>query len=104
MVKTGNIKEIAQRLKEEAKKDNININSIYLFGSYANGKAHEYSDIDLAVLSDDFEGIRYFDNLKISPSKLRTNRRLELHPYKTEDFNKNDPFVKEILESGIRVM
>ena len=30
--------------------------SIILFGSYVNGNPHEYSDIDIAVIFDTFEG------------------------------------------------
>ena len=32
----------------------IHIDKIILFGSYARGNANEYSDIDIAVISDDF--------------------------------------------------
>jgi predicted nucleotidyltransferase len=28
------------------------LTGVYLFGSYANGTAREYSDIDLAIISD----------------------------------------------------
>jgi predicted nucleotidyltransferase len=37
------------------------LKAVYLFGSYAEGNAREYSDIDLAVVSDNFEGSRFFD-------------------------------------------
>ena len=30
--------------------------SVILFGSYVNGTPHEYSDIDIAVVFDNFEG------------------------------------------------
>ncbi|MEW5693031.1 MAG: nucleotidyltransferase domain-containing protein [Candidatus Hydrogenedentota bacterium] len=35
-------------------KDKYNIKYIILYGSYANGHPGEYSDIDLALISDDF--------------------------------------------------
>lgn len=34
----------------------IRIEKVILFGSYADGRAHELSDIDLAVISPDFDG------------------------------------------------
>jgi predicted nucleotidyltransferase len=33
----------------------INVRQVILFGSQATGKAHKWSDIDLVVISDDFE-------------------------------------------------
>ena len=41
---------------EEIKK-HYNITAIILFGSYAKGTENENSDIDIAVISDDFEAM-----------------------------------------------
>ena len=38
---------------------------VYLFGSYRTGTAREGSDIDLIVVSRDFEPIGYWDRLSI---------------------------------------
>ncbi|MBM2815480.1 MAG: nucleotidyltransferase [Ignavibacteria bacterium] len=99
--------EIIQIIKKfvfEAKADNITIEKAVLFGSYAKGTNHEFSDIDLAVVSNDFEGIRFYDNRKLSHSKLIASIDLETHPYRPEDFTEDNPFVKEILEHGIRII
>jgi len=79
------------------------LRSVYLFGSYAKGNPREYSDIDLAIVSDNFEGSRFFDKQKLNKYILITSIDLEAHPFKTEDFTEDNPFVKEILETGIRV-
>lgn len=34
------------------------LSGVYLFGSYANGTAREYSDIDLAIVSDSLHPTR----------------------------------------------
>ena len=39
---------------KELKKNKIKVAKVILFGSRASGRAHEYSDIDLAVVSPDF--------------------------------------------------
>jgi len=96
--------EIIKNFVIEAKIDNITIEKAFLFGSYAKGTNHEYSDIDIAVVSDDFQGIRFYDNEKLSRSKVDTSIDLETHPYRPEDFNEDNPFVKEILETGIRII
>ncbi|MBM2815451.1 MAG: nucleotidyltransferase [Ignavibacteria bacterium] len=98
------IKEIIKKLVLEAKTDNITIEKAILFGSYAKGTNHEYSDIDVAVVSNDFEGIRLFDNIKLIDAALKASIDLETHPYRPEDFNEDNPFVKEILEYGIRII
>ncbi len=104
MVKVpSEIIEIIKQFIIEAKLDNINIQKAILFGSYAKGTFNEWSDIDLAVISDDFAGIRFKDNMLLSDSRLRTNINLETHPFRNEDFTTDNLFVKEILKNGISI-
>lgn len=98
------LNQLILKFVSEAKKDNINISQAILFGSYANGTNHEFSDIDLAVVSNDFEGIRLFDNIKLVDATLRTSIDIETHPYRPEDFTPDNLFVKEILDNGIRII
>lgn len=83
--------------------DEFPLDSAWLFGSYVQGNAGEYSDIDLAVVSNKFEGSRFFDKKKLNKYILKTSIDLEIHPFRTEDFTEDDPFVKEILNTGRRV-
>ncbi|MGA2298185.1 MAG: nucleotidyltransferase domain-containing protein, partial [FCB group bacterium] len=64
------ILEIIRKFIAEALKDNIHIERAVLFGSYAKGTNHEYSDIDLAVVSEDFEGISFYDAKKLTKAML----------------------------------
>jgi predicted nucleotidyltransferase len=96
--------QIIKKLVEEAKLDNISISQAILFGSHAIGTNHEYSDIDVAVVSDNFEGNSFYDNQKLIDAMLRTSVDIETHPYRPEDFTEDDPFVQEILKNGIRVV
>jgi predicted nucleotidyltransferase len=97
------IVDLVNKLIIEAKKFNINILKVILFGSQANGTANEWSDIDLAVISDDFQGIRFYDNEKIMRAKLNTSCDLEIHPFRPEEFTEENPFVITILKNGIRI-
>ncbi len=101
---SDNIKEIVNKFVLEAQKDNIKIIQAVLFGSYAKGTNSQYSDIDLAVVSNDFEGKRLFDNIKLINAALKSSIDLETHPYRPEDFTEDNPFVKEILAHGIRII
>lgn len=105
MVKVSDrIVAIVNKFVQEASKENIEISQVILFGSYAKGTYTELSDIDLAVVSEDFEGIRLFDNIKLGKPRVRTSIDIETHPFRPEKFNNSNPFVKEILENGIRIL
>lgn len=55
MAKTK-IDRITKNLINCLEDKNIRVRQLILFGSYANGKAKPYSDIDIAVISPSFEG------------------------------------------------
>lgn len=85
-------------------KNDIHIEQAVLFGSYARGTADEWSDIDLALVSDCFVGNRMVDRKTIRPHKFKVSSAIEPLPYRPEDFTADNPFVKEILSSGVPVV
>ena len=99
----SNIILLIRKLIEEAENNKIHILKAFLFGSYANGTFNEFSDIDLALISEDFEGIRFNDNMKLMRSILNISSDFETHPFRPSDFTPDNPFVAEILKKGIRV-
>ena len=95
------ITKIIKKYLSALKKNNIPVKKAILFGSYANGSNTKWSDIDLAIVSELFEGNRIDDRNKIRQITLSISSDLEVLPYKPEDFNTGNPFVKEIINSGI---
>ncbi len=86
-------------------KHNFKISAVYLFGSFASDdvKDFEWSDIDLAIISNDFTGSRFDDNMKIFPFLVKIEPRIETHPYTQTDFD-NSPFAaEEIVSKGIKI-
>lgn len=81
----------------------IEITQAYIFGSAARGRHHEWSDIDLAIVSPDFSGDPFEDGKQLIPFILEVDRSIEVHPFRPEDFSPEDPFVEEILKTGIRI-
>jgi len=75
-----------------------------LFGSYAEGRANEWSDIDIALVSDSFDGDRFDDRSKIRRITLSVSSDLSPLPFRPEDFTPENPFVKEIIEKGVRIV
>lgn len=86
------------------KQNGIQIQDAILFGSYASGRANEWSDIDLALVSAEFEGVRFEDKNKIRKITISVSSDLEVLPFSPENFTPNDPLVKEILSTGVRVI
>ncbi len=98
------IKNQIDKLSAELAQNGLNIRKRFLFGSYAKNTQKEHSDIDIALISDQFEGIRFIDFLKISDFLIKYDSRLEIHPFKTSEFNPSqDFFVKEILKTAIEI-
>jgi hypothetical protein len=60
----------------------------------------EYSDIDLAVWSDFFTDDYFTVMEKVAPLR-RTFKNIELHPFSSDDNAENNPFIKEIENTGV---
>jgi predicted nucleotidyltransferase len=73
-----------------------------LFGSVAKEKTHKYSDVDLALWADEFEGIRSFDYEKIARLMDGLNP-LEIHTFNTSEDKDSNPFIEEIIRTGIEI-
>ena len=60
-----NLTDIIRRYRAELLKDGIHCERILLFGSQARGTAHEWSDIDLIVVSPDWAPYNGRERLEI---------------------------------------
>ena len=98
MIDSNKITEIVSRIQS-----NFNPDSIILFGSYAKGTFNDRSDIDVLLVSDSFEGIRFFDKEKIRKITLSYNSDISPLPYNTKDFDLTNLFIKDIINSGIQI-
>ena len=80
------IKSIINKYIDEVKRNKIVVEKVYLFGSYARGTATEDSDIDIAIISNDFKGDRFDDRRLLVPLRRQIDWRLEPIPFRPEDF------------------
>ena len=80
------------------------IRKAVLFGSHATGFSNEWSDIDIALVSEAFEGMRIRDRNKIRKITMSISSDLSPLPFRPEDFTDENPFVREILETGINII
>lgn len=89
---------------EYLEKSQIPVEEALIFGSYANGTFNKWSDIDVAIVSSKFEGNRYYDLEKMTDAIFAIDTDISPLPYRPEDFNTNDLFVKEIMKHAYRVV
>jgi uncharacterized protein len=70
----------------------------------AAGNFNNLSDIDIALVSDAFKGDRISDKDKIRSVTLSVSSAIEVMPFSPADFDPRNPFVKEILKTGIHLI
>ena len=81
----------------------IPIKEIILFGSYAHGNPKVYSDIDLAVISDWFDGRPKIENMQyLSRVAAAYNSLIEALPFTEEEYRNLDKrsFLASIVKTG----
>jgi uncharacterized protein len=98
------VKKTIDNYLQALNRDNIPIRAAILFGSYAKGNSGEWSDIDIALVSEIFEGNRIQDKDKIRKITLSISSEIEVIPFSPGDFDLQNPLAKEIIENGIRLI
>ncbi|MEA3467630.1 MAG: nucleotidyltransferase domain-containing protein [Thermodesulfobacteriota bacterium] len=90
------VKDYIRRLRE----DNIPIQKVFLFGSYATGNQRKDSDIDIAIISTFFKGDRFSDRRLIVPYRRGLDSRIDPIPFTPNDFDKGGILIDEIKRTG----
>jgi predicted nucleotidyltransferase len=104
MVRERAVIDTVRNFAKEIQSEGIQLRKVYLFGSHARGDHREDSDIDVALISDDFIGVSFEDVKKFIDVTIRKPYFLiELHTFNTSDFEEGNPFVDEIKRTGIEI-
>jgi len=90
----------ARRFVRAVQQSGIDLDAAYLYGSFAHGTPHAWSDIDVALVSKDLTG-GFEDLEKISPAIHTTDSRIENVRFHPRDFQDENPLVWEIKTTGI---
>lgn len=88
----------------EILKKKYTILRVYIYGSFAKGTNHKWSDIDLAIISPDFSDDTMSDRLVLMKIGALIDDRIEPYPFSTKRFTSTDPLVNEICEHGIQIV
>jgi predicted nucleotidyltransferase len=85
------------------------VDKVYLYGSYANGCATNRSDVDICVFLRGFGNKRRFDilfellGLARKCNYVYKNIYIEPNVFESSDLYDDNPFVKEVLRTGIEI-
>jgi predicted nucleotidyltransferase len=92
--------ELAKKFITYLQNQGIKIDSAYLFGSFAKGTEHKWSDIDVAVISPDFSDNRFEEGVRLMILSHDIDNRIEPVPFNPETFIDEDPLAWEIKKTG----
>ncbi len=97
------LKIIIREFILELKSKGYSPSKVILFGSYAKGRPHEHSDIDLAIWDEKFTGCIPLDVESLLKLKIKFPTLLELHTYHASETAESDPFIGVIENHGILI-
>ncbi|MEQ8201931.1 MAG: nucleotidyltransferase domain-containing protein [Syntrophomonadaceae bacterium] len=97
-VRSG-IEKYVERIKQE-----IPVDKVLLFGSYASGTFDDGSDIDLAIFSNYFQGMKRVDGIAFLLSHA-LDYDLDIEPlaFTPDEYSERLGMVDEILKTGIEI-
>lgn len=98
---TEEIKDIVREYCRALVAAGILLDKAILFGSDANSKQREYSDIDVALFLNKYKNDRFETRLELMKLTRKFDIILEPHPFLSSDFEGTDPFIDEIKRTGI---
>ena len=95
--------DLVQRFAAEVRRV-VPLRQVILFGSYAHGTPHQWSDVDVALIGDEFVNTGFLD-IRPFAGLLWDFADIEPHPFSTKRFENEagDPFIETIKRTGIVV-
>lgn len=100
------VKEIINQYKEALRKCGIKVERFILYGSFAKGNPREDSDIDLVVVSENFQKMNLRERLEvlgIGAAKIMKPIEAKGYTPKEIELAPKLSFLSEILKSGINI-
>lgn len=99
------IQQLAVKYKNALIKENIPVNAVYLFGSYAKGNQTKASDIDFCVVSKSFGKNDFEEMVAINQIAKLISADIEAFPVSQDDYAaRANPFIAEAMKTGKRLI
>ena len=104
MASKKSVKELAENFIRDVKDRNVALTRAILFGSYATDNASGISDIDIALVADDFKGVPFIDIDKFMKVKIKKQYApIHVQTFNSKYFKTGDAFTEEIIRTGIEI-
>ncbi len=102
---TAEIRKIIREFVKRVGEWGIRIDKVILYGSYAQGCAHKFSDIDVAIISPDFGKNRMEERSRLFRLAVKVDARLEPISFSTKAFEEDTwvPIIYEIKNTGMEI-
>lgn len=99
------VRRMITHFVKELKKHRIKVSKVILYGSRVSGKTHEYSDIDIAIVSPDFGKDRYREGARLFEIAYKIDPRIEPVPISDKSYEKDTwiPLIYEIRKNGVEL-
>jgi predicted nucleotidyltransferase len=102
-----NIEEISLTVKNFADevRNIFPVAKVFLYGSYAKGCATDYSDVYICFFLCNYGDKDWFDIMKmILKLSYKYDIAIEPNVFELSDLENDNPFVKEVLHTGIEIL
>ena len=104
MAAQSTVINLVKKFAADIKSEGVHLRKVFLFGSYAQNKQHRFSDVDVALVADEFQGFVFNDlDLFIKTKIKKAYSRIQVQTFPTAYFKKGDSFIDEIKNSGIEI-
>jgi len=98
------IKKDVKAFKELVDRSGFDDLKVYLYGSWAKGKATDDSDIDVCVVSDKFKGNMFDNMVMLNKMAMKINVLIDVVPMTSSDLkDKYSSLVIEVLKYGVEI-
>jgi predicted nucleotidyltransferase len=93
--------EIIMAFRKALEAEGIRADKVILFGSYATGQSREDSDIDIAVISRDFQDKSYWERIDILTNAIyRILEPIEASAFTPEEWQRQDSIIVDFAKNG----
>ena len=98
------VKRLAEEYADNVRKV-LPVDKVILYGSYSKGIATETSDVDICFFLNDFEGKKRVDIIDefLGLCGRYKGAYFEPNTFPTSEIERGNPFVNEILATGIEI-
>ena len=97
-VALARVKAFAEAIRQQQ----VSLRKVVMFGSYARNEQRQFSDIDVALVADEFTGFGFQDVGLLGDAAIQKEFvDIEPHTFSPAQFTDRNPFVQEIKRTGI---